>query len=57
MFRGETGIGKMLTNATEGRHYQVGGCSGGNICFRCDSRLIGAVVYRNDLVKAFSLYK
>ena len=57
MFRGETGIGKMLIDATKGVYYQVGGCSGGNICFRCDSRLTGTVVYRKDLVKADSLYK
>ena len=51
MFRGETGIDKMLTDATKGRHYQVGGCRGGITCFRCDSRSTGAVVYRKDLVK------
>ena len=29
-------------------HYQVGGCIGGNICFRYDLRLSGAVAYRKD---------
>ena len=32
-------------------HYQVGSCIGGNICFRSDSRLTGAVVYRKVMVK------
>ena len=36
-------------------HYQKGGCSGGNHCFQCDSRLIGTVVYRKDMVKADTL--
>ena len=39
-------------------NYQVGGFIGGNICFRCDSRLTdGAVVYRKDMVKADTFYK
>ena len=45
-------MGKMRTYATKGHPLQVGGCIGGNICFRCDSRLTGAVVYRKDLIKA-----
>ena len=57
MFRGECGLDKMLTDATRVVHYQVGGCIGGDICYRCDSRLTGAVVYHKDIVKADTLYK
>ena len=39
-------MGKMLTDVTKGRPLSGRGCSDGNICFRCDSRLTGAVVYR-----------
>ena len=53
MFRGEKGMGKMLTDVTRVIHYQVGGCTGGNICLRCDSRLTGAV----DMVRADALNK
>ena len=42
MFKGVSGMGKMLTDVTRVFHYQVGGCFGGNICFRCDSKLTGA---------------
>ena len=37
-------------------HYQTGGCSGGNLCFRCDFRVTCAVVYRKNMVKADTLY-
>ena len=57
MLRGECGLDKMLTDATRVVHYQVGGCIGGDICYRCDSRLTGAVVYHKDIVKADTLYK
>ena len=30
---------------------------GGNICFRCDLRLTGGVVYHKDMVKTDTLYK
>ena len=39
MFRGESGIDKMLTDATRVVHYQVGGCIGDNICFWCEDTM------------------
>ena len=48
-------MGKMLIDATKG--CSLSDSSGGNICFRCDSRLTGAVVNRKDTVKANTLYK
>ena len=50
MFRGETATGTMLTTPQRVVHYQVGGCSGGNICFLCDLRLTVAVVYRKIII-------
>ena len=48
-------MSNVLTYATKVVHYQVGGCSGGNTCLRCDSRLTGAVVYCKGMVKPDTL--
>ena len=42
-------MGKILTEAAKGRPLSsTWGCTGGSICFRCDSRLTGVVVYYKD---------